>query len=258
MKHALRKISVVTSALIALSCIKQLKEEPPALGPEVSFEKVEMEFSKAVYMNPREIKIGQETVLEANRRIENQDPARPVGTTKLRVIDQFENDSALCFVISVTTQEAGKEPVGPTESFLTFWKIPPNDSKPCASRGLVELKVPVVLKAIHRIRSKGAVVRTTYHNLIVEAGTEPPPPAVQKRENCGGVENCLLPVTRLQFDQADWYSDGTYDVFRQSLLLSNKAPYLAAILDRCISGSVPVDGRHYYVRDCEFVTDFKF
>lgn len=105
--------------------------------------------------------------------------------------------------------------------------------------------------------SDGAKV--TYHGLQATSALEAPPILVQKRENCAGLPNCQLKVHRVRFDMVFW-ENGRPDRVHWEFAMSDEAPYLASVLEKCVTGLAKLGGNQgeILVRQCLPVIDFRF
>lgn len=99
----------------------------------------------------------------------------------------------------------------------------------------------------------------TFHGLKVSVAKEPPPELVQKQENCGGVPNCKITVHRVSFDMVFW-ENGKPDRVHWDLVMSPEAPYLAAMLNKCVTGLAQLSGNQgdILVKQCLPVLNFRY
>jgi hypothetical protein len=99
----------------------------------------------------------------------------------------------------------------------------------------------------------------TYHGLKTYVTVEAPPELVQKRENCAGLPDCKLRVYNIEFDMVFW-DKGKPDRVHWNLAMSPDAPYLAGLLNKCVTGLAPLGGRQgeVLVKQCMPVVDFRF
>jgi hypothetical protein len=107
--------------------------------------------------------------------------------------------------------------------------------------------------------------RVSYHQLKVTERITPPPKAVQDSANCGGIPNCLIKVTDIEFDQVNWLTYNKGDKIHVKITTSKDVPYLSRILEKCQQGSVPIkqegkpekDWPRLLVTFCETVRNFQ-
>jgi hypothetical protein len=136
-------------------------------------------------------------------------------------------------------------------------------------RELLSSRSPQILRSLLQARSDqndstdvttlSEKTKVTYHGLKSSVTFEPPPALVQKRENCAGLSNCRLQVHRISFDMVFW-ENGQPDRVHWEFKLSPDAPYLASVLDKCVTGLVALGGNQgeVLVRQCMPVVDFRF
>lgn len=101
--------------------------------------------------------------------------------------------------------------------------------------------------------------KVTYHGLKASSALEAPPILVQRRENCAGLPNCQLLVHRVSFDMVFW-ENGRPDRVHWEFAMSAEAPYLASVLEKCVTGLAKLGGNQgeILVRQCLPVIDFRF
>lgn len=99
----------------------------------------------------------------------------------------------------------------------------------------------------------------TYHGLKTSMTIEAPPELVRKRENCAGLPDCKLRVYHIEFDMVFW-DKGKPDRVHWKLAMSPDAPYLAGLLNKCVTGLAPIGGNQgeILVKQCMPVIDFRF
>lgn len=107
--------------------------------------------------------------------------------------------------------------------------------------------------------------KVTFHKLQVKKYLGDPPVPVRDSKDCGGIPNCKLNLTELQFDQVYWNKDGTADKIHVKIITSKEVPYLANPVEKCQQGSIPVPQKgedpknapRLLVTFCETVRNFQ-
>jgi hypothetical protein len=117
--------------------------------------------------------------------------------------------------------------------------------------------VATILSDLHRAHSSD--MKATYHNLHVSQGLEDAPELVRAQPGCLGLPNCKLNVTRVSFDQVVWDGD-TGNRIHFDYALSPDAPFLAQVLDKCLTLLVPISGSNSktLLKQCTPVVSFRF
>lgn len=191
----------------------------------------------------------QKTSTEIPVRIEK------IGTTALL----FGPESVLPRMGTATENQQASEQI--SRSFLPKFRKEVED--------LLKTNSPQILQSLLRKHSEqtkpvevttlSGTTKVTYHGLKSKVALEAPPMMVQKRENCAGLPNCQLQVHRISFDMVFW-ENGRPDRVHWEFALSPEAPYLASVLDKCVTGLVSLGGNQgeILVRQCIPVIDFRF
>lgn len=101
--------------------------------------------------------------------------------------------------------------------------------------------------------------KVTYHGLKVVVSQDNPPPAVQQARSCLGIPNCKITVHHIDFDMVFWHGDKPERVHWE-LALSPDAPYLAAMMNKCVSGLAKLADNQgdILVRQCLPVINFRY
>ncbi len=114
-------------------------------------------------------------------------------------------------------------------------------------------------------------VTMTFHNFTKKAISKEPPPSIKNRENCSGLNPCVIQGTEYQFDQLFVSEDGSR--FRRHFIyeVATNVPFTSRYMNRCITHSIPQhfdddqDGRIddgeiriVPVHECREVRDFQF
>lgn len=118
-------------------------------------------------------------------------------------------------------------------------------------------------KSLNSAQAKNGVAASestvTFHGLKVTVANEPPPRLVQQQENCLDIPGCLIKVHRVSFDMVFW-ENGKPDRVHWDLVMSDEAPFLAAMLDRCVTGLAQLSGDQgsILVKQCVPVLNFRY
>jgi hypothetical protein len=102
-------------------------------------------------------------------------------------------------------------------------------------------------------------VTVTYHGLKVSVAKEPAPTLVQQQPNCLGIPNCQITVHRVSFDMVFW-ENGKPDRVHWDLAMSPEVPYLASMLNKCVTGLATLAGDqgNILVKQCLPVVFFRY
>lgn len=117
---------------------------------------------------------------------------------------------------------------------------------------------PLSLLASETPTDPNTVSTITYHNYTKKEFISPPPAQVVKQDNCGGIPNCEIHVTELEYDEVYWYQNGSTKRLRHKLQLSKDVPYQATILNQCVTATGKVGSQFILVEQCQPVVNFKF
>lgn len=254
--HGLLCLSLPTLLFLLSSCIKSPEVKPTQLGPQASEEEMELALSKALYgVDPWKVKKNQQVIYELNARIENQEQVQPISQITQTVLLHEDTGAHLKFVVEDMERDYSSGEINKSERTEEYDRVfNPPTTVAAAVNPLKFISPLSFFNQAFAIKGKS----TTYHNLLFSQGQENPPLAVRQRPDCGGVPDCKLSVTRIAYDEVTWHSDREYDIDKWNFVISRNAPYLAYILERCLAGTVFVNGRYYYVRQCQFATDFSY
>jgi hypothetical protein len=88
---------------------------------------------------------------------------------------------------------------------------------------------------------------------------EAPPEIVRNQPNCLGIPQCQLEVHRVSFDMVFWENDKP-DRIHWELAMSPQAPYLAAMLNKCVTSlaSIGSGQSKILVKQCLPVLNFRY
>ncbi len=245
--------------LVLLGCIKA-KEEPADLGPQVSEEELDLALSKAVHgatLNPA---VGQYITYSVTRRLETQEFVESLGAGKVEVIKKTEDVAAgevtyTLRIVQSTKLVDGTYETVEKESALTL------------AIGASVAKALLAQTPSGRASVMAKPIKRTYHRLRQTPTQIDVPALVKSRPGCGGVPSCRLPVTHVQYDIVDWYSDTDFRKLAVDLTFSTVTPYLpfgkdvdqftGLLITNCVSFQANVAGRTIFVRDCANLEDFQ-
>ncbi len=101
--------------------------------------------------------------------------------------------------------------------------------------------------------------KVTYHGLKVVVAKESPPPLVQQQPNCDGIPECKITVHRVTFDMVFW-ENGKPDRMHWELAMSPDAPYLAGMMNKCVTGLAHLAENQgdILVKQCLPVVNFRY
>lgn len=98
----------------------------------------------------------------------------------------------------------------------------------------------------------------TYHALKEQGLSVQPPPLVTEKTNCGGIPNCKINISHIEYDEILWNDVGGNVRYHCTFEFSNEVPYLASLLRNCIDFLYKTsDGRQVPVTLCADVIDFE-
>lgn len=102
------------------------------------------------------------------------------------------------------------------------------------------------------------------YNLTTSNEVRPAPPLVASQPNCGGLPECLMHVTTVDFDVILTLPDAdhTKEKLSYHVAISPDVPYVARVVDFCTSGLVRVQSNDQkipiLVRTCKMVRNFNY
>lgn len=240
----------------------EIKEEKAPIGVEVAPEVIEEALQKSLEgSSVHSVVKDQQVVFALTQQIENN-PPRPYLYMKQHVLEVEDTPDWFAFKYREITEdpnaEPGTKPKVIEKDSPKYIPRPPGAtslSQTLAALGLEQTLLFSESRA-ETLASETPVVRTTYHELIVQREIQSPPLYVRERTNCGQVAQCQLRVTKIQFDQINWFNDSDYQKIRYNLEITPDAPYLSRILSDCIATQIPYGERTVYIKECQKVLDF--
>ena len=102
------------------------------------------------------------------------------------------------------------------------------------------------------------IEKVTFHDLVVKTENSRPPETVAKLEDCGGIENCEIEITKISYEVVFHFSDEKIQKHQVEWHLSPDVPFFASVLEQCATTLVPIDNLRVLVKQCEKVRDFQF
>ncbi len=260
--------------------------KPLKLGPEVSPKEIDAAISEPLQKtDPLQIKLGQFFVYSDTQEIAGGMAKNIIADTAQTVVERTElpTEVLLTIVQHQQTYQNGEVRKVSTEIPMRIEKAPAtaapslmigpadeakklgfeyrsevmallNDHSPLAmANGIRTLSVNQ--ESVQATSGD----RITYHNLQRSVAFEAPPALVQKQSACAGIPNCKVEVYRVSFDMVFW-EKGKPDRLRWDLAISPDAPYLAAVLDKCVTGlaSVGSGQSKILVKQCKPVLNFRY
>lgn len=245
-------------ALVILMGCRKAKEEKGDLGPQTESEVIDKAINDAVGpISIADLKKDQILHYELNRRIVGQETTLLMGSHRLEVVDRTDRPDLNATLITLKHDERIRHENG-------FKRVVSEDTIPVPLQATIEEGFHVGdnhVSTMAVVRAQERANRVTYHNLAVSKGTVAPPTDGAQRPGCGGLSPCSLPVTFVSYDEVRWYPSGDYDKFHFDFAFTNKLPYMAqafgVMLTGCVAQHVPIGEFRYYVRDCQYLVDYK-
>lgn len=248
-------ISVMTS------CMDKPKVKNADLASEVSAESVDDAFNKAfMSANPYQTTEEQAVLFRYDYRVEASDPIdyqQEVHAVK-RIVNTPET-----FTIVYDETLTDLESNAPDVTKEREMEFNPILAPSSANFTLMSRKIS---PQVYQLAAQSHIIpyadreytRQTFHGLRVSELTRPAPEHVQERENCGGLPNCEMRITRINYEMALWYSDVDYDKIMSEVEISTDVPFLGTVISDCSTQQQFIDDRDYVIRTCKKLRDFLF
>lgn len=243
--HGFLTVLLPIVIVLFVGCKNKVDLGEPPLGPEVSSSSLNDVLIKALgSKSEASISKTESSAYEINFRVETGE-IRKISDIATTVLDRVETDQDITIYLSeaTTNYTVGKAPDTVVREFR--FVIPR------------EVKTASLFSLLDDSASRGPI-RRTYHNLRVKTDFVDPPESVRLKEGCGGVRNCQIPITMIAFDEADWQPDGTFNKSLYRYAFSSETPYLANLINGCMTTYVAVETRNYLVTQCKVLRDFTF
>lgn len=248
----MKRLVAALLGLAVAACVKEpdFKQD---FGPEVSAQAVDRAIRDAETPSPYEIRAGEFSYMERTTKLENYPPAVVFQSADTVLSKETDPDDPRYWKFRIVA-----EIVELIEGQMV------SSSKEYTPRLLKEGEPNVASMAWEPVRTRAldaAAEKVTYHRLKREASLFPVPVLVQRRSDCGRLEDAIcrggLPVTRLSFDKVIW-EDGVGTKTSFLFVFSAAAPYFSSQLLGCAQTTVPYEGQRINVTQCEEVRDFTF
>ncbi len=265
-------------AMLTVSCVKEPSRELE-YGPVVPKEEVASTLQKAIGVSdsPALIRLEEVVLRETTRFIRGRPVLDVLSTSEVTVVEKIETANQL--QIKDVEKLQNYDPSDPT-------KTPPpivREDHKCFNKQTLEqeeceiallplksLNVPSSfeshLKPFSQFQQRSVEPEKTitYHNLKTQTTQETPPESVVNSSNCQGIPNCIITVTRIDFDRVNWTENPEGYKIHYSLKLSADVPQMSRFLESCQQGSVqvlqpgqdPKTAPRYLITFCETVKNF--
>lgn len=261
--HVMIGIGVPVILLLFFGC-KEITEEPAPIGVPVEAAVIEQELQKALEgTSVHTVKKNQQVVFELNQTLESRAPS-PYLYVKQHVLKLYDTPDYFAYtyneIIEDPNAEPGTKPIVKEKDSPLYIPRPSGNTLSLQENGLYTLRNLTLFSEnrAETLTNERPVVRVSYHDLHVEKEIQAPPPFVRQQPDCRGVPNCQLRVTKIRFDQINWYSDDDYDKLRYTLEISPDVPYLGKVISDCIAAQVPYEERTVYIKECQVLLDFAY
>ncbi len=265
--HLVLALSVPLVIFGVTSCMEEPKAELASLGVEVDDEELIAAIESVI--GPLEagqftMEVGQSVHYEVNQSIEMTGHQKASDHLQ-QILHRTESEDSVTYWVRNVDIFYQDDPMNPevveTESQLEFVKSSPMGLQPAQVQSLNLLLSSLPLAGLSQDLSTTSedleFVRRSYHNLSLQPERlMAPPRAVREREDCGGLEGCRVLAVDLNYDQVDWFEDGSWYKTRHFYRFSSSPPYLGRLLSYCIYQQVPHGGRDYLISQCQVLRDF--
>lgn len=253
---------------------------PLNLGPEVTAEAIDEAVGEPLAdTDPASIALGEAYVVSETQELGGGAAFAVLSDTSQTVIEREETASEILFTVVEHKQRYINGEVQKTSTEIPFRIEKANailnrTSAEVESTAMYTLRSEVqsMLRArtsrelLQSLRDSKATlttaasnVRVTYHGLKVSVVKQAPPALVQQQPNCLGIPNCQITVHHVSFDMVFW-EDGKPDRVHWDLKMSPEVPYLAGMLDKCVTGLATLSGDqgNILVKQCLPVVFFRY
>lgn len=245
--------------LLFIGCDRP-QENIDDLGTEVMDWQIEQAQQAALSgLDPEKIQVGDIVYFVETQEVSTSDGpvTNLVSEHTIEVIDSRDEGERhlLTTLKTMVDHEKEERPIYKFENELAFQKISQEAGRSVAQN---RLSLKIMERDAPTNKSLAPVITdVTYHNLQVKREFSPPPVAVTKTEDCGGIFNCQLEVTSITYEIVFHFSDSTRQRHGMQWRISTEVPVFASILEQCATTLVPIENSRVLVKQCESLRDFK-
>jgi hypothetical protein len=100
--------------------------------------------------------------------------------------------------------------------------------------------------------------RVTFHELSQSVNRTDPPESVKKSPTCGGVPDCKITASDIEYDEVLWAPNGSNQKFRCIFRISPDTPYFSAVLKRCVKFLATIADKKVPIESCANTINFQF
>jgi hypothetical protein len=273
MKHfrlILNLSGALSTTLFICGCSKP-ESEAVDYGPEVAqadiLQAVQAPLAKS---NAALIKVGEFVHFAETQEIAGGQVKKVSTDIGQTVVDRKEDDTQIVYTIvehkvDYSSSEARKtsvdfpfvvKKVASTPSSTS--PTPPTLSEISSSYVLPPYASPTDVSPLIFVKTMEEA-KVSYHHLNVVKNLELPPNTTEGSPGCAGLIDCKINVHRISFDQVTW-NNGTPVPVHFEFVMSPDAPFMAQILDKCVTMIVSISGSNSktLVRQCKPVVSFRF
>lgn len=262
------------------------------LGPEVSAEQLDSALAGPLAnTTPTSIKLGEGFIVSETQELGAGAAFAVVSDTSQTVVERQEDATQILLTVIEHHQKYVNGQVEKTSTEIPY-RIEKNPSATEASLTntapatpsetpsskfrpevdkMLHQSTPTALLAAVREQAKtnaalktlsgdsGSNSKVTYHGLNVVVSKEAPPDLVQKQPGCLGIPDCKITVHRVGFDMVFW-ENGQPERVHWDIAMSPEVPYLASMLNKCVTGLAALSGNqgNILVKQCVPVVFFRY
>ncbi len=225
-------------------------------GPETPVESVQSALSQAAAgTDPTQIKVGEYVDFIENQVVQNQVSSLVSETAQTVVLRNQDSDS---IVYTIDQDKVTYKSDGTAQKVSTEFQqtASVHSSVHSSVRSSVHSTLRQTLMQMQSAKLK-------YYNLKTSMALSDPPPAVKAAADCGGLSTCQIHIYKISFDQVDYSDDQLGNKIHVDYTISPDVPYLAAILNECLTTLLTVPNGHQgsgevLVQQCSPIQNFHF